>query len=370
MSTHTAVPAPGSVAGMASATQSEQNGGGPVVDWALAASVARLLVGTGPDVPVAEAVDSVRKLRALAVTAESHVRQLTGLGDGLPLRPGDVVDRAGWVDAATHGLELLTAGVFAATPTSPSTGRRFAAGAAGLQAGLALGYLGSRVLGQYDPYGGGSGHGRLVLVAPNVVAVQRALNVPAADFRLWVCLHEATHRLQFTAVPWLRQHFTTLVTELLGTMDASANGLFERLPDALRAAKHGLNSDRGGLVAHLQVPEQRAALDKLLALATLLEGHADHVMDAVGPRVVPSVATIRTRFNARRTGGGLLDRLLRALLGVDAKVRQYTRGSAFVRKVVGAVGMDGFNAVWTSPLTLPSRAEIEDPAGWLRRVHP
>jgi coenzyme F420 biosynthesis associated uncharacterized protein len=119
----------------------------------------------------------------------------------------------------------------------------------------------------------------------------------------------------------------------------------------------------------LQSPQQREVFDRLIALSTLLEGHADHVMDAVGPTVVPSVATIRARFTARRRGGGILDRILRTVLGVDAKVKQYAVGAAFTRHVVDAVGMDGFNAVWTSPETLPLRAEMSDPAAWVRRVH-
>ena len=353
---------------MASASVREEAGLGPMVDWTLAAGVAKLLVGTGPDVSVDEAVGAVRQLRALAVTAEGHVRDVTGLGHGLPIRPGKVVDRAGWIDAATSGLQALTDGVLD-NELPGGAGRRFAAGAAGLQAGLALGYLGSRVLGQYDPYGDPDGEGRLLLVAPNVVAVQRVLDVPADDFRLWVCLHEATHRLQFTAVPWLRGHFASLVNSFLSTMDTTANGLVDRLPEAMRAARRG-QTNGDGLIAYLQSPQQREALNRLLALATLLEGHADHVMDAVGPQVVPSVATIRTRFTARRRGGGLLDRLLRALLGVDAKVRQYTKGAAFTRHVVDAAGMDGFNVVWTSAQTLPTRSEIDDPAAWLRRVTP
>jgi putative hydrolase len=110
-------------------------------------------------------------------------------------------------------------------------------------------------------------------------------------------------------------------------------------------------------------------LDKLLALTTLLEGHADHVMDAVGPEVVPSVETIRARFTIRRRGGGLVDRILRALLGVEAKVRQYAVGSAFTKHVVLAVGMDGFNKVWEGPEMVPTRAELAAPGDWLRRVH-
>jgi coenzyme F420 biosynthesis associated uncharacterized protein len=239
---------------------------------------------------------------------------------------------------------------------------------------MVLAFLSSRVLGQYDPFGGPDRSGRLLLVAPNVVGAQRALGVSAADFRLWVCLHECTHRLQFTAVPWLRDYFATEVGRLLSSIDASAMDALARLPEALRVARERLRSGaRGGgpvgLIELFQSPEQRELLDRLIALTTLLEGHADHVMDAVGPAVVPSVAVIRRRFAERRKGGGLLDRLLRTLLGVEAKVRQYAEGSAFTRHVVDTVGMTGFNAVWTSPETLPSRAEITDPDAWLRRVH-
>lgn len=352
------------------------------IDWARAAATARKLVRPGPTISVDEAGEVVSRLREHAVTAERHVREVTGLGIGLPVRQGDVVDRAGWVDAAVSGLAALTNGALPAAALSGSM-RRLTAGAAGVQAGVAIAYLGGRVLGQYDPFGGADHTGRLLLVAPNVVAVQRALDVPAEDFRLWVCLHESTHRLQFTAVPWLRDHFAGLVAELLAATEASASTLLERLPEALRAARRRSvagAADRGrsltggpgplGLLELIQAPEQRAALDRLLALATLLEGHADYVMDSVGPAVVPSVATIRQRFTERRKGGGLADRLLRALLGVEAKVRQYAEGARFTRHVVDAVGMAGFNAVWTSPETLPTRAEVAEPDEWLRRIHP
>ena len=230
-----------------------------------------------------------------------------------------------------------------------------------------LAYLGGRVLGQYDPFGGPGGRGRLLLVAPNVHAAQRALDVPAEDFAMWVCLHEATHRLQFTAVPWLREHFADEVSRFLSISELGRGGVLERLPEAVRALREA-HGDALALVEVLQGPEQRAVLDRLLALTTLLEGHADHVMDAAGPDVVPSVATIRARFTVRRRGGGLIDRVLRALLGVEAKVRQYAVGSAFTRHVIDAVGMDGFNQVWSSPEALPTRAELADPSAWLRRV--
>ena len=340
------------------------------VDWELARRTAERLMPPGPDVSRSEAVELVARLRADAAVAERHVRDVTGLGHGLPLLPADVVDRPAWSTAAVHGMAALTAG--AQLPAVSRTARTITARTAGLQVGGVVAYLGARVLGQYDPFGGSDGEGRLLLVAPNVHAAQRALDVPAADFGLWVCLHEATHRLQFTAVPWLRTYFADEVGRFLSIaqgVGADRAAVFERLPEVLRAIRSS-GGDSLAIVELLQGPEQRAVLDRLLALTTLLEGHADHVMDAAGPDVVPSVEVIRYRFTARRRGGGLVDRVLRALLGVEAKVRQYAVGSAFTRHVVLAAGMDGFNAVWDGPETLPTRAELADPGAWLRRVHP
>jgi coenzyme F420 biosynthesis associated uncharacterized protein len=334
------------------------------VDWELAARTAARLMPPGPTVTRGEARRTVELLRADAAIAEEHVRGVTGLGAGLPLLPADVVDRPAWAQAATSGMAALTSG--AVLPPVPARARRFTATTAGLQAGAVLSYLGSRVLGQYDPFGGADGQGKLLLVAPNVVGAQQVLDVDLDDFALWVCLHEATHRLQFTAVPWLRDYFAGEVTAFLSSTEQTAANILERLPSVISQARH--TRDSMGLIELLQGPEQRAVLDRLLALTTLLEGHADHVMDAVGPSVVPSVATIRSRFTARRRGGGLLDRLLRALLGLEAKIKQYAVGAAFTTAVVDQVGMAGFNQVWTSPETLPTRAELDHPDRWLARM--
>ncbi|MGD9987892.1 zinc-dependent metalloprotease [Pseudonocardia sp.] len=335
------------------------------VNWDLAKRTAARLMSSGPQASRAEAHELVVRLRADAAVAEGHVRTVTGLGEGLPLLPADVVDRPRWAAAAVDGMAALTSG--AALPRTPKVARAVTGTTAGLQVGSVLAYLGGRVLGQYDPFGGADGAGRLLLVAPNVHAAQRALDVPSTDFGLWVCLHEATHRLQFTAVPWLRDHFSEQVSTFLSLADTDGSDVLARLPEIARRMRE-TGGDALAVVELLQGPEQRAVLDRLLALTTLLEGHADHVMDAVGPQVVPSVATIRDRFTVRRRGGGLLDRLLRALLGVEAKMKQYAVGSAFTSYVVLAVGMDGFNRVWESPQTLPTRAELADPAAWLRRL--
>ena len=349
----------------------ETDAPGAAIDWGIAAATAHRLLPTGPAVAAEEAATAVRQMRVLAIAAEGHVRELTGMDDGRPPQPAQVVDRPGWVNAAVNGLRLLLADHRALDGVA----RRLLARTAGVQVGVALAFLGSRVLGQYDPFGGPSGSpGHLLLVAPNVLTVQRALNVPAEDFRMWVCLHEATHRLQFSAVPWLRDHFATQVQAFVTTTDdpESLLGMISRLPSALWSARRGESggpADGLSLLAALQSPEQRAVLDRLLALATLLEGHADHVMDAVGPAVVPSVRQIRQRFTARRQDGNLAERVMRALLGIDAKLRQYAEGAAFTRHVVDAVGMAGFNTVWTSAETLPTRTEIADPAAGLRRVY-
>ncbi|UUV36272.1 zinc-dependent metalloprotease [Amycolatopsis roodepoortensis] len=341
-----------------------------MVDWSLAASTGALLVRGGPAVDREEAEEAVADLRDLTGEAEGHVRELTGLGLDLPLLPADVVDRPGWVRSAAAGLDALTGRALPEAQGGPLA--PVLAGGAGVQTGLVLAFLASRVLGQYDPFGGPDRAGRLVLVAPNVVAAQRAMDVPGHDFRLWVCLHECTHRLQFTAVTWLRDYFADEVERLIGGLAGrDADGLSDlvgRLPDTIKQIGKG-KAGGAGLAELLQSPGERAVFDRLLALSTLLEGHADFVMDAVGPQVVPSVELIRSRFTARRKGGGLIDRVLRSLLGVDAKLRQYEQGAKFTKHVVDAVGMDGFNAVWTSPNTLPTRAEISDPAAWVRRLH-
>jgi coenzyme F420 biosynthesis associated uncharacterized protein len=342
---------------------------GPI-DWDAAVRTGQRLVPHGPSVTAREARAAVADLRRLAAVAEQRVRATTGLGEGLPIAEAEVVDRRGWVAATAEGMAALTAPLAERLPPM-----RSGASVAGSQVGVLLGYLSGRVLGQYDPIGpaGGSGSGRLLLIAPNVIKVERDIGADPSDFRLWVCLHEGTHRLQFTAVPWLTGYFRSLVDEYAKVAPTDASELLSRAVAAVRS-RGGGGAEPGGSgdswIQRIQTPEQRRVFDALMALMTLLEGHADHVMDAVGPSVVPSVAAIRSAFSERRRKGrGPLDRLVRTLLGMDAKLAQYVRGAAFVRGVVGSVGMDGFNAVWSSADTLPTLAEIADPPAWVRRVH-
>ena len=299
------------------------------------------------------------------------VRGCTGLEAGERTAPVLVVDRAGWVQANADAFRtILGPLVGRLTEKRPPSGLTLAVGSriTGAEVGGLLGFLASRVLGQFDPFHEPSG--RLLLVAPNLVHVERELGVDPTDFRLWVCLHEETHRVQFTAVPWMREHLQGLIAETAGTLGGDAGGVVDGGISRLRELL-GYREGRGtgSLVELLSSPAQRELLDRVTAVMSLLEGHADYVMDEVGPEVIPSVADIRRRFNERRKGVGALDRLLRRLLGLDAKMAQYRDGARFVRAVVDKVGMDDFNVIFSAPEQLPTRAEIADPALWVSRVH-
>ena len=205
---------------------------------------------------------------------------------------------------------------------------------------------------------------------------ERALDLRPADFRLWVCLHEQTHALQFAAAPWLADHLRTRAGDLLTELSASSRRLAEaRLRDKLvavgRAVLHAVRGEGTTLLDGLLTPEEQDRLADVTAVMALLEGHADVAMDAVGPRTVRTVRSIRRKFDARRDGEGSsgLDVVLRRLLGMDAKIAQYRDGAAFVRAVEKDVGRDGFNAVWASPENLPTAREIADARAWVRRVH-
>ena len=231
-----------------------------------------------------------------------------------------------------------------------------------------LGFLGGKVLGQFDPFHDPSG--RLLLVAPNIVHVERELGAEPHDFRLWVCLHEETHRVQFAAVPWLRDHMRSLISEFVDATELDASAVSRFASEGLGELIRILRGDSQASLADLfQNDRQRSIVDQLTGIMSLLEGHADVVMDGVGPEVIPTVAEIRRKFDQRRKGASGFDRLLRRLLGVESKMRQYRDGAVFVREVNNRVGLSGFNAVWAEPANLPTQADIADPAGWVARVH-
>jgi coenzyme F420 biosynthesis associated uncharacterized protein len=348
------------------------------VDWEFAKTTGKRLVPAGPAVSPDEAADTVAAIRAAADAAQSPVAETARMH-----APGEapapvVVDRPTWIDANVDSMAALVDPVFAtilSQPTrhsqsgqaGPGFGSSIGGKVTGAEAGGLLAFMASKVLGQYDLAPGGTP--KLMLVAPNLVHVQRELAVDPHDFRLWVCMHEETHRVQFTANAWLRDHLIEGAQTLATELTPDPRELAERLEQVVRQIPDAISRGGQGIIDVFTTPEQRERLAALTAVMSLLEGHADVVMDEVGPSVVPSVAEIRRKFNQRRRSAGAVDRMLRRLLGLEAKMRQYRDGAVFVRAVVDEVGVEKFNAIWTSPETLPRAEEIPDPAAWVRRVH-
>lgn len=359
-----------------------------LINWELAADTARALSLGGPKTNLRQARDETRALRRAAEVSVDHVHRITGLDAARDLRDSEVlvVDRVRWAQANLHSLSvLLTPGLERVREQAPdqfaSATRGLGSTLTGLQAGGLLSLLGTRVLGQYDPFIAlpdhtgqplGPAGGRLMLVAPNVMQVRQQLNVRPDDFRLWVCLHEQTHRVQFAAAPWLRHWLQEQITGMLASLYTSTSRIDDLLDRAKGAIfRTGEGSDAGptgSLLDAVTRDEDRERLSRITAVMSLLEGHANVVMDAVDRSVIPTVKTIRRRFTERGQQGSALSKLIRRLIGMEAKARQYRDGQRFVDRAIGLIGTDGFNQVWTAPELLPTEEELHDADAWARRI--
>lgn len=342
------------------------------IDWDFAIGAASRMVSPGPKVSADEAGRIVTELRECAARAHTPVAETSRMISPPGSAPVLVVDRTGWMAANVGSMRALMDPVVekitAAAPAAPNAAVAAVGGkVTGAEVGGLLAFMSTKVLGQYDL--APQGQPRLLLVAPNLVAAEREMGVDPADFRLWVAMHEETHRVQFTAVPWLREHMINATRDLAVDIAPTPIELAERLAQLVQKLPEAFQPGSAGLAQLLLSPQQKAKVEELTAVMSLLEGHADVVMDDVGPRVIPTVAAIRDKFTQRRAGLGQLDRIIRRLLGFEAKLRQYADGAVFVRGVIDRVGVDDFNAVWTSPQTLPTPAELADPASWVARVH-
>ncbi len=350
-----------------------------MIDWGFAAAVARTVAPSGPRISREEAQAAVAELKEASRSAYEPVAETSGLHTPSGAAPAIVVDRGGWVDANVRSFQamfdpvvekLLARQEASGRPAPPPAMQAFTGKVTGTEVGGLLAFMSTKILGQYDLSPGRPAEdASLLLVAPNIVQVEQELRVDPRDFRLWVALHEETHRVQFTAVPWLRDHMLTRTGEMAASLTPDPEEMIRRVKDVLVNAPRVLQPGSNGLAELFTTREQREELAALTAVMALLEGHADVVMDEVGPRVVPSVDVIRAKFERRRRGLGFFDILVRRLLGLEAKMAQYRDGAAFVRGVQERVGVDGFNAVWTAPATLPSADEISDPGAWVARVH-
>jgi coenzyme F420 biosynthesis associated uncharacterized protein len=307
------------------------------------------------------------------VAAETGLRSLAG-----PAR-ARVADRPQWVSANVASFQRLLRPVTDKlgaqlehnpvwSPIPASASRRFT----GAQVGLVLGWMSTRVLGQYDQLLIEEEHPEdqdiVYYVGPNVVSIERRYGFPPQEFRLWLALHEVTHRAQFTGVPWMRDHFLSLVGKTLEGIDPDPKQLLaaaRRSFDEIRSGHNPL--DEGGLLTVIAGPEQRAAIQEIGGLMSLLEGHGDITMDRAGADRIPHAEWFGRVLKERRRQRGLA-KVLTVLIGMDAKLRQYEQGERFITAVEAAGGRELLDQVWQAPEWLPSWAEIREPADWIARV--
>ncbi|MDR2253784.1 MAG: zinc-dependent metalloprotease [Bifidobacteriaceae bacterium] len=339
------------------------------INFALAASVGAAAARPGPEITREEGLHLVSDLRNQARRAVGYVAEITGLcAAARRAAAGEifVTDRRGFA----RGFVAMAQGLAAEAWADDEIGW-FSGQAVGAQLGGVAGVLAQRMLGIYDPFYQARGEGapgRVLLVAPNILRFERELDSDPRDFHLWIALHELAHVVQFAAAPWLAGWVRDRFKELV---DADPDeGRVGRLADAARRLPD-LFTDTpppDSVAAGLLAPSQAAVFAQITGAMSFLEGHADVIMDAVGPRVVKSIEQLRPRFDARRLARGRLERAARRLAGLEAKTAQYVQGASFVRAVLAASGHEGLNRAFTGPEALPSAAEMEDPPAWVARV--
>jgi coenzyme F420 biosynthesis associated uncharacterized protein len=368
-----------------------------LVDWQLAAKVGRRVAG-GSELPARAAWS--RQFTELSATADRAVAELTGLGGELPPPLAEPLDRGQWVEAnlATLRRVLRPLAVkvaerrsWRATGPVPSAMRSSTRALTGAQAGTLLGYVGQRVLGQYDlplpgpdqvaaslsngsqpaevgPHLSHDGEGTVWYVVPNIVATERRHGFRPRDFRLWIALHETAHRRQFRGVPWLPGHLQGLLDAYLGSVEVDDEAL-KRLAGRVQGlARRAIAGERLELLDFLLTPEQRVIVDRVQATMTVLEGHGEFVMDQLGARLVPGHQHMHDTLRARRNSPGAVDRLIQQLLGFRQKLDQYAMGERFVRRLFDRGGMDAVNQVFAAPDALPTLDEVRDPDRYLARA--
>jgi coenzyme F420 biosynthesis associated uncharacterized protein len=356
-------------------SEPSSNGSGDarLVDWGLAERLALALAGDGPAWQGTE-----QELRAESERAAHLVRRYTGLRARGRLPAAELVGRDEWArtnlaafrDMSGEIESTLAERMEKSGGSGGGIGQTLARAATGAEVGLTLGYLAQKVVGQYDvALIGPAREPRLLFVAPNLSAAQVRLDVDRELFLSWIALHETTHAVQFAAVPWLRPHLGGIASELF--RDAAVEIRPRELLGKLTRMnpKELVRTVTSGQLASLLLSDtQQRLVDRLMAAMTVVEGYAEHVMDAVGDKLDPGYAELRRRLEIDRERRGLLDGIVSRLLGLEMKMSQYRRGKAFCDEVAGREGIRALNVVWRGPETLPSNEELDDPGAWIERT--
>jgi coenzyme F420 biosynthesis associated uncharacterized protein len=345
---------------------------GPV-DWQLARRVAVRAAGREPFAESYLAHSLQRDFDEATAEAEELVAEATGLRSLAGPARARVTDRHGWIDANVGSFQRLLRPLTDKLEerTSVVTGA-VARRVAGAEVGVLLGWMSGRVLGQYDllvlDEEAAQDQDLVYYVGPNVLALEKRFAFPPREFRLWLALHEVTHRAQFTGVPWLREHYLALVRQTLDSVDPDPKQLLDAVARLVEELRRGRQALDGGLAALFASPQQRATLDKIGGLMSLLEGHGDVTMDRAGAGRVPSADRFARVLRERRANARPAVKVLQRLIGLEAKINQYAQGERFIEEVERLGGPDALDPVWRGASWLPTLSEIREPEEWLARV--
>jgi coenzyme F420 biosynthesis associated uncharacterized protein len=341
-----------------------------VIDWILAERIAAYVAGTGDARPPRS------DLAKLAAESEIRVIAYTGLEPARPLPDPEGISRREWVASNVDSMRQLLDPVLERAGSGLGPLKPAMQIAVGLvlstEVGVVVGYLAQRVLGQYElvllDEAVEDRPPRLLFVLPNLGQAVQAFGAEEEEFMTWVTLHEVTHAVQFAGVPWLHPHVAGLVRELLQSAELRIETPRKlRLPTAEEVRRVGRALRSGDLISIVTTKAERDTLDRVQAVMAVIEGHAEHVMDAVAPDLLPSLPSLRAALDRRRKSQSGLSRLVARLLGLELKLRQYERGKFFCDAVAREAGPEALRHVFSGPEALPSLAELEDPRGWLER---
>jgi coenzyme F420 biosynthesis associated uncharacterized protein len=347
---------------------------GPI-DWRLAEKVAVRVAGRDPFESSYHYASLAPDFEELTAQAEELVAAATGLRSLAGPARARVTDRAGWVGANIRSFSRLLRPITDKLDEHLGSSRLtpLARRATGAELGALLGWMSTRVLGQYDllviededP----DDQDVVYYVGPNVLALEKRFAFPPREFRLWLALHEVTHRAQFTGVPWMRAHFLGLVKQSLGSVDPDPKRFLEAIRRVAEGVREGRNPlDDGGIVALLATEEQSAVLQQVGGLMSLLEGHGDVTMDRAGAGLIPSAERFSRVLRQRRKSLSPSARMLQRLIGLEAKMNQYEQGEKFIAAVEAVGGPSLLNRAFEAPELLPSLPEIRAPREWIDRV--
>jgi coenzyme F420 biosynthesis associated uncharacterized protein len=345
------------------------------VDWDVARTVACKVAGKEPfSRPefrdgLEEDFDRYTAMAEDLVAAETGLRSLSGNARGR------VTDRNGWIDANLASFQRLL------RPITTKLGEKLEDGSgpnlggkiAGAELGMMLGWMSTRVLGQYDLLviedENPDEQDIVYYVAPNVLALERRYAFPPQEFRLWLALHEVTHRAQFTGVPWMREHFLGLVNSTMESVDPDPQRFVAAIQRLMEARKRGEDPmDQGGMMALFASDEQLAVINEVAGLMSLLEGHGDVTMDRAGKGLVPSQERFARVLRHRRQNSSGFTKVFQKLAGLEAKIKQYAEGEHFISVVEDHGGAALLDQAWAEPINVPSIAEIREPELWIARV--